>query len=91
MDTIKIQGGVGLQGKVRIQGSKNASLPILAAVLLTEGETILKNVPKISDVFHMIQILKCIGCRIRFFEKEIRIQSCCLPCMELPSEAVRAT
>ena len=41
MDTIKIHGGVALQGKVKIQGSKNASLPILAAVLMTEdvGDT----------------------------------------------------
>jgi len=89
MDTIKIYGGVSLQGKVRIQGSKNASLPILASALLTEGETILQNVPRISDVFHMVQILQSLGCRVRFFEKQIRVQPCFQKCTELPTEAVR--
>ena len=39
MDSIRIQGGVALQGKVRIHGSKNASLPVLAATLLVEGKS----------------------------------------------------
>ena len=89
MDTIKIHGGVALQGKVKIQGSKNASLPILAAVLMTEGESVLYNVPKISDVDRMLEILTCMGCRVRFFENEIRIQKCSSVQDELPAEAVR--
>ncbi len=88
MDTIKIQGGVALQGKVRIQGSKNASLPILAAVLMTEGESVLYNVPKISDVDRMLQILVCMGCRVRFFENEIRIRRGHRDQEEIPVEAV---
>lgn len=89
MDTIKIHGGVCLRGKVRIQGSKNASLPILAAVLMTDGETVLQNVPKISDVYRMLQILKCMGCSIRFYEKEIRIRACYQEQNEMPAEAVK--
>ena len=89
MDTIKIHGGVCLQGRVKIQGSKNAALPILAAVLMTRGETILQNVPKISDVYKMLQILKCMGCGIRYYENEIRIQSGCEQSGELPAEAVK--
>ena len=88
MDTIKIQGGVALQGKVRIQGSKNASLPILAAVLMTEGESVLYNVPKISDVDRMLKILFCMGCRVRFFENEIRIRRCDCGRQEIPVEAM---
>ena len=88
MDTIKIQGGVALQGKVRIQGSKNASLPILAAVLMTEGESVLYNVPKISDVDRMLKILVCMGCRVRFFENELRIQKLDCGQEEIPEEAV---
>jgi len=88
MDTIKIQGGVALQGKVRIQGSKNASLPILAAVLMTEGESVLYNVPKISDVSRMLQILGCLGCRVRFFDNEIRIRRCDCEQKKIPAEAV---
>ncbi len=88
MDTIKIHGGVALQGKVKIQGSKNASLPILAAVLMTEGETSLYNVPRISDVDRMLKILACMGCRIRFFENEIRILRCEYVQEDIPDEAV---
>ena len=79
MDRINIHGGVKLQGKVRIQGSKNAALPILAAVLLTEGENLLYNVPKISDVDRMLKVLSCMGYRVRFCENAIRIRRCCQP------------
>ena len=56
MDTICVHGGVSLQGKVRIQGSKNAALPVLAATLLTKGENTIYNCPKISDIFQMQQL-----------------------------------
>jgi UDP-N-acetylglucosamine 1-carboxyvinyltransferase len=88
MDRIKIHGGVKLQGKVRIQGSKNAALPILAAVLMTEGETVLYNVPKISDVDRMLKVLSCMGCSIRYSESAIRIQNCCRPRSEIPEEVL---
>ena len=65
IDSIRVDGGVCLQGKVRIQGSKNACLPIMAATLLTDGVTILANCPKISDVFQMKQLLGSMGCEIR--------------------------
>lgn len=65
MDSICVHGGVCLQGKVKIQGSKNASLPILAATLLTTGENVLYNCPKITDVCQMKQLLRSIGCIIR--------------------------
>lgn len=64
MDSICVHGGVGLQGKVKIQGSKNASLPILAATLLTKGDNVIYNCPKITDVFQMKQLLRSIGCKI---------------------------
>ena len=75
MDTIHIQGGVALQGKVRIQGSKNASLPILASLLMTEGESVLSNVPRISDVDNMLRILSGMGSKIRILGNEIRIEN----------------
>lgn len=64
-NSIRVNGGVSLQGKVKIQGSKNAALPILAASLLTCGENIFYNCPKISDVFQMKQLLISLGCEIR--------------------------
>lgn len=59
-----MQGGKSLQGEVRIQGSKNAVLPIMAAALLIEGVTVLENCPHISDVEHMVPLLEMAGCKV---------------------------
>lgn len=61
-----MQGGIELQGKVRVQGSKNAALPILAACILTKEQVILENCPKISDVSGMLRILENLGCEARW-------------------------
>lgn len=64
MTTLHIHGGIPLQGKVCIQGSKNASLPILAATLLAEDFSCIHNCPQIADVRHMICLLQSLGCRV---------------------------
>ena len=61
MKQIFIRGGVPLNGQVRIQGSKNAALPILAATLLARGEHEIKNCPKIADVFYMLDLIRTQG------------------------------
>lgn len=61
MEQIRILGGVPLQGKVHIQGSKNAALPMMAAALLHDGISVLHGCPKIADVFCMEQILQSLG------------------------------
>ncbi len=61
MKQIFIRGGVPLTGQVRIQGSKNAALPILAATLLAPGEHEIKNCPKIADVYYMLDLIKSQG------------------------------
>ncbi|MBQ3181175.1 MAG: UDP-N-acetylglucosamine 1-carboxyvinyltransferase [Clostridia bacterium] len=53
-----------LSGEVNVSGSKNATLPILAATLLTQGKTTLKNVPDLTDVKNMCEILVCMGAKI---------------------------
>lgn len=65
MTALHIQGSVPLQGKVCIQGSKNASLPVLAATLLTKERSCILNCPGIADVRHMINLLKNAGCRVQ--------------------------
>lgn len=61
-----IMGGKPLQGEVRVSGSKNSSLPILAAALLAaRGECVLRNVPHISDVETMISVLVALGAKVR--------------------------
>jgi UDP-N-acetylglucosamine 1-carboxyvinyltransferase len=61
VDRIRIRGGRGLKGSVRVSGSKNATLPILAAVLLIEGPVLLRNVPRLTDVDNMLRILGRLG------------------------------
>ncbi|MFO1052433.1 MAG: UDP-N-acetylglucosamine 1-carboxyvinyltransferase [Planctomycetota bacterium] len=63
MDRIRIRGGRDLSGSVRISGSKNSSLPILAATLLVDGPVLLRNVPDLKDVESMCRILKHLGVR----------------------------
>lgn len=56
-----VNGGRALAGTVRVQGSKNAVLPMMAAAVLHDGITVLKGCPHISDVYFMAEILKCLG------------------------------
>ena len=89
MDSICVHGGVTLQGKVRIQGSKNAALPILAATLLTRGENIIYNCPKISDIYQMEQLLKSIGCLVKTRSDCVCIDTGCVQLQRMPAEAVQ--
>lgn len=89
MDSINVYGGVRLQGRVRIQGSKNAALPVLAATILTEGENYIHNCPKISDVYAMQQLLKSIGCSVRQRLNCLVIDATEVMRYSLPAEAVK--
>lgn len=64
MDALLIKGGNSLHGTVTISGSKNASLPIFAATLLTEEPCIIENVPNLSDVNFMAKILQHLGAEV---------------------------
>jgi UDP-N-acetylglucosamine 1-carboxyvinyltransferase len=64
MDYFVVQGGKRLRGKVRVSGSKNAALPIMAACLMCEEPVVLHNVPNLSDIEYMIQILEKLGVRV---------------------------
>jgi len=66
MSRISIEGGVPLRGTVRVSGSKNGSLPLLAASLLVDGEVILHNIPHIRDIHTMIRMLRALGARAEF-------------------------
>lgn len=74
MKGIRIQGGMPLQGKVRIQGSKNAALPILAATLLTNEVSYIQNCPRIADVHRFVYLLRELGCLVHWQENGIRVQ-----------------
>jgi protein-export chaperone SecB len=61
-----VQGGARLQGAVTVSGSKNAALPMMAAALLARGATVLRNVPDLTDVHLMAEILETLGCEAAF-------------------------
>ncbi len=61
MEKLVIKGGNTLKGKVKISGSKNASLPILTATILSEGKYYLSNVPNLNDVTTMLKLLNYLG------------------------------
>ncbi len=65
MDKLVIEGGKRLEGTVEISGAKNASLPILAATLLSSEPSVVKNVPQVADVFTMVKILKSLGAKVQ--------------------------
>lgn len=88
MNSIRIQGGIALQGKVRIQGSKNAVLPVLAATLLTQERSYIRNCPRITDVHSMISLLRALGCDVCWQERGVVIDSSRVREGELPQEAV---
>ncbi len=64
MDAFVINGGRRLKGRVRIHGSKNAALPIMAAALLCDEPITLLDVPDLSDIRNMIRLLEALGCTV---------------------------
>jgi len=64
MDSLVIEGGSRLRGTLKINGSKNAALPLMAAALLADGPTYLKDVPNLSDIQHQINLLRELGCDV---------------------------
>jgi UDP-N-acetylglucosamine 1-carboxyvinyltransferase len=64
MDKIRIHGGHPLSGSIKISGSKNSALPVLAATLLTQEPCTIRRVPDLSDTNYMLQILKHLGAEV---------------------------
>lgn len=64
MDKVIVHGGRSLSGSVRISGSKNSALPILAATLLTKEPCVISRVPDLSDIHYMLTILSRLGCEV---------------------------
>lgn len=75
MKKIVICGGKKLSGQVQIHGAKNSLLPILAAVILSKGQTVIDNCPPLSDVITMLDLLKCIGCKVEYGNNQVHIDT----------------
>ena len=71
MEGFRVRGGEEIKGQVRLEGAKNAVLPILAAALLPEGDTVIRDCPDIRDVHAMAEILGKLGCRCAMEQADI--------------------
>lgn len=90
MDQLLIRGGIPLRGKVRVNGSKNACLPIIASALLTSASVVLEGVPNLLDVRTMIAVLEGLGASVDYRQDQglLRITAGDLPLTSLPAELV---
>lgn len=84
-----IEGGVSLSGSVKISGSKNAALPIIAACLLTTETCVLKNVPDIGDIHTFLQILESVNVKTSFQKNTLKINAQNLKVKQIPHEYVK--
>lgn len=89
MSSFIIEGGKKLKGEVKISGSKNASLPIIAASILNGNKTKLYNVPDIHDTQVTLKILKYLGCKIKKNNNKIEIDSRYIKKKEIPENLMR--
>lgn len=89
MSSYIIEGGKKLVGEVNISGSKNASLPIIAASILSGKTTTLYNVPNIQDTRTTLEILQLLGCKVNKKSEKIIINSQNIKTKEIPDELMR--
>ena len=64
-EIIRVTGNNTLTGEVRVSGAKNSALKLIAASILGQGESVIRNVPDISDIAIMSQVLECLGARVK--------------------------
>lgn len=86
MDMIQIEGARPLRGNVVISGSKNGSLPLMTAALLSDEVTIIDNVPDLSDVHDMVKLLETVGAEVDFNDGTMRIDPSGFLMDEVPYE-----
>ena len=84
-----INGGKKLSGEIDISGSKNASLPILAASILNKSIVKLYNVPEIEDVYVTIKILEHLKCKVKKDKDKITLDSTKMENSIIPEEFMR--
>ncbi len=90
MDKLRIIGGTPLHGEITVSGAKNAALPILCAVLLTEEPVILRNVPDLNDVKTTIRVLEQLGVKVEWLAPEVvKLQADNITSYEAPYELVK--
>lgn len=90
MDKLIIQGGARLNGEIKISGSKNSGLPILAACLLADGPMHIVNLPHLNDITTMLALLRCMGVGVTIDEKMcVEVDPTSIAGYEAPYELVK--
>ena len=89
MDKYRIVGGTPLSGEVEISGAKNAAVAILPAAMMCDGVCRIENIPNISDVAHLIQIMYQLGVNIKMINKStIEVDARHITCLLYTSRCV---
>ncbi|MBD1371324.1 UDP-N-acetylglucosamine 1-carboxyvinyltransferase [Hazenella sp. IB182357] len=89
MEKFVIEGGKPLSGSIRVQGAKNAALPILAATVLSEGVHRIYDVPDLTDVRAMCQILVALGAKVIRFPDHIEVDTTYIVHSHIPDDLMR--
>ncbi len=91
MDKFIIEGGTPLVGTIPISGSKNAALPIIAAALLGDSETVIHNIPRLQDIYTFNNVLRVVGSKVDFNESDntVTIDPTLVSYLEAPYDLVR--
>ncbi|MCP5464522.1 MAG: UDP-N-acetylglucosamine 1-carboxyvinyltransferase [Deltaproteobacteria bacterium] len=89
MDKIVIEGGRPLKGRVKVGGSKNSALPLMAATLLTSKKVVLSNVPDLADVKTMLRLLQALGVQTRSLFGRVNFAATKIKKNEAPYDMVR--
>lgn len=90
MDKIIVRGGKRLNGTVKVEGAKNAVLPVIAATLLaSDGKSIIKSVPTLSDVYTINEVLRYLNADVHFENGEVTVDASKELSVEAPFEYVR--
>lgn len=90
MDKIVVKGGKKLQGKVKVEGAKNAVLPVLAASLIaSEGRSVIHDVPTLDDVYTINEVLRNVNAEVTFENNSVTIDATNELLTEAPGEYVR--
>lgn len=89
MDSLIINGGRPLVGETYVQGSKNSSLPILAATVLVGGVCVIDNCPELTDVNAAVEILRHLGCKVNTGNNTVTVDSTDISCYNIPDSLMR--
>jgi UDP-N-acetylglucosamine 1-carboxyvinyltransferase len=86
MDRLIVTGGQRLKGRIVVEGSKNAVLPILAATVLNGGLSVIRNCPRLRDVDIMLRLLNTIGCKTFSEGDTITVDSSNINSTDIPED-----